>query len=94
MSNPQEAMFDMVALGNVEAGGVQYGPGDPFSVQGIERARWLVERKAAVFASSVDVAPVEDGGLNPQPGSEIPAKEGTRNGNESTSQAGPGRRNR
>lgn len=88
MQNPQEAFFDMVAVGNVEASGVQYGPGESFSVQGIDRARWLVTQKAAKFASSDDVASVEDGGLSPQPESAQPTVEGTHDESQGTQAAG------
>lgn len=79
MSNPNEINFKMVAVTKVEADGVEYAPGESFTVVGIDRVRWLQGQGAAVPESSAEAAPVEDGGQNPQPQPVEPASAGTPN---------------
>lgn len=75
--NPNEITFNMVAVTKNEASGVEYAPGETFSVVGIDRARWLERQGAAKFESSVEAAPVEDGGQDPKTAPESPASTGT-----------------
>ncbi len=39
--------FEMLALGKVEVGGVEYAAGDVFVVQGADRVRWLIANGSA-----------------------------------------------
>lgn len=45
-----EQEFAMVAVTKCEVNGAEYAPGEPFSVTGIDTARWLQRKKAADFA--------------------------------------------
>lgn len=49
------AKFEMVALGKVEVGGVEYAPGDVFVVHGADRVRWLIANRAAKPHSLAEV---------------------------------------
>ncbi len=81
MQNPNEIDFKMVAVTKVEANGVEYAPGEKFTVTGIGTVRWLQQRGAAEIESSAEAAPVEDGGQSPQPTLASPAIEGTQDEN-------------
>lgn len=90
MNAAQKAVFDMVALVNVEVRGVQYKKDDVFSVQGIDTVRWLEANGSAKSKSSMDAAAAAKK-TAPSPASATPAdpvgNAGTTHGNEVKSPA-------
>lgn len=86
-------VFEMVALHDVTMDGVQFRKGDTFNVADPATVRWLIKVQAAMSKSALEAA---SSGLveveNSNPGGNIPAKQGTSNGNEAKARATPPKR--
>lgn len=83
MSSKPPFIVSMVALTNVTVSGVDYAPGDTFTLSDPSTMRWMMDRKAARSATLEDAGQVVTGVAVKASDGTTNTTEGTQRGQES-----------